>query len=376
MSKIGLLTFISENFGTQLQAFALKRAIEKTGYPVNFLNYKRTNSSSNGVKSRGLMSLIKEGAFLKIITLLSLRKIRHKRSTAFSEFATRYVLSNSHQYTRVEDLKSASNNLDAIICGSDMIWSAEFEKYLPIYLLTWFDRTKISYAPSIGDISAAAVKCNIYADALNDFKALSCREKSASEFVSQLTGRNVLTVVDPTLLFTKDQWLGFFPNIQNSKSTGYVLVYCFSNTNRVLNESIRAICRERRTTRRNIFINSISDYINELRFGNGVFGPAEFVKIFSEASFVVVDGYHGLIFSLIFEKPFVVIHRGNDEHWSKHENRMTELLKDLGLEERYLNRDVEIPSKLLELDYTLIRKRLAQYREKSIAYLKESLSND
>lgn len=368
--KIGLITFLSENYGTQLQAFALFKAIGEVGTPF-FIDYKRSSISKSDSKRPRWRSI----GFVRLLNLIFLRRLFRERSEAFRKFTQKYISGTSEAITSIDELKRQSNSVEALVCGSDMIWSAEFEQHLRIYLLTWYNGLKVSYAPSIGDLSLAANLSDTYRTALKDFRALSCREQSASSFISELTGRKVTTVLDPTLLFDKNQWLNFFPDTKRSKHQGYVLVYCFSHPSEAVSASISTVCKRLGTKRRNVLIDDIGAYINELNFGNGVFGPAEFVRMFSEASFTVVDGYHGLIFSLIFEIPFVVIHRGAGEHWAKHENRMSELLNELGLSDRYINHDSGITSEMMHLDYTEISRKLQQKRIDSLAFLNNALND-
>ena len=48
MSKIAIVTFLSDNYGTCLQAFALKKAVEQLGHSADVLNIER---SSHTVKT-------------------------------------------------------------------------------------------------------------------------------------------------------------------------------------------------------------------------------------------------------------------------------------------------------------------------------------
>ena len=115
---------------------------------------------------------------------------------------------------------------------------------------------------------------------------------------------------------------------------------------------------------------TIHEYINN---DDLAYGPAEFVQLFANATFTVVNGYHGLIFSLIFEKPFVLLHRDMQEHWGQHEQRMSDLLGQLGLDNRYIAPDSTIDDSFYALEYNDVRDKIKKECESSWNYLKEAL---
>ena len=90
---------------------------------------------------------------------------------------------------------------------------------------------------------------------------------------------------------------------------------------------------------------------------------------FRDASFVVTDSFHGTVFSIIFNKPFICI--GNQMRGL---TRFTSLLKIFGLENRLIFSQKDFSEKLLEnIDYEKVNSIKQQWQSKSIEFLKENL---
>ncbi len=98
----------------------------------------------------------------------------------------------------------------------------------------------------------------------------------------------------------------------------------------------------------------------------------EFVELFYNASFVITNSFHGLLFSLIMNKPFYLIHRGEENEWAKHEERMTNILQLVGLENRFIY-EKNLPAEFdFNIDYDTVNSTISEFREDSLHYLKRS----
>lgn len=373
--QIGFITFISDNYGTCLQAFAMKKAIQlaiKGRGDIHFIHCLRPVKKQNNRKSCILAKILFHYSITELYRWNRFKTINDKRIKLFQEFKQMIYGQNS-KYDSYEKLKELDGDFTHVVCGSDMIWSPEFAESLDVYLLTWSTKAKnIAYAPSIGNVEMEGSLKVKYREAFKKFSALSCRELSGASFISSLSGLKIPVVVDPTLLFTASEWLNWFPN-EKLTSSPYILVYCFGGISSIMRRHINDLAKQKSMIVRYILSPNINDTVRECRYGSGVYGPKEYVGLFSDASFTIVNGYHGLLFSLIFEKPFVCLHRGSDEHWSVHENRMKELIDRLGLEKRYILPDDKIEETMLHLDYSEISRKIKSEREVSWNYLKKAL---
>lgn len=93
---------------------------------------------------------------------------------------------------------------------------------------------------------------------------------------------------------------------------------------------------------------------------------------FCHAAFVVTDSFHGVAFSIIFNKPFVAY--GNAERGLA---RFQSLLKAVGLEDRIVvsSDEVDLDRLLRPIDWPTVNRRLAGLRAQSLKFLTDALSD-
>jgi hypothetical protein len=88
-------------------------------------------------------------------------------------------------------------------------------------------------------------------------------------------------------------------------------------------------------------------------------GPLEFIRLISNAEFVVTDSLHGLCFSLIFGKPFFSVGQGPGS------NRIKSVLRNVGLLDRLILEAVTIIPSRLVIDYVKTNKKIVELRQKA-----------
>lgn len=87
---------------------------------------------------------------------------------------------------------------------------------------------------------------------------------------------------------------------------------------------------------------------------------------FRDAEYVVTDSFHGMVFSIIFNKPFSIVMNpsgGNDRYLS--------LLSQLGLMERIVSD--ELQPVFSAIDWSDVNHRLTELRKASFEFLKTNL---
>ena len=94
--------------------------------------------------------------------------------------------------------------------------------------------------------------------------------------------------------------------------------------------------------------------------------PEEFVGYFKYASCVVTTSFHGTVLSILFNRPFYTVKIGNQI-----DARSTDLLSDLGLQERMVERIDRLHFK--ELDYEKVNENLERLRQYSRDFLADNL---
>ena len=88
-----------------------------------------------------------------------------------------------------------------------------------------------------------------------------------------------------------------------------------------------------------------------------------------DASFVVCDSFHGAVFSIIFNKPFLVI--ANKERGMA---RFDSLLRMYGLEGRLVSENLDISSLEKPIDWVVVNRKREVMKTISLDFLRENLN--
>jgi len=375
--KVGIMTFHeSQNYGTVLQAFALQEIIKSLGFEPEIINYQRNREVLNNKTNifKRITSGITAYFGLKIIYYPMIKKFSKSKTYKFSLFRSKYLSYSSAIYTIYSDLEKCHSQYSAYVCGSDMIWSVDRSENVGIYFLNFAPKEKrIAYAPSFGSNIISKDLISTYKKYLNEIKYLSCREISGVNLIKKLTNRDAHLVVDPTMLIDKDRWKEKFP-FMGGISKPYILCYLFGGVRKEVQPILNYIKNTLGLAVRFIPM-SVNDFtFNKENNGSGI-GPIEFVELFSEAEFIITNSYHGLLFSLIFNKSFFIIKRNRQSHWAQFEDRFESLLNTLGLIDRLIDPKTDISKMSLLIDYSNVNKIIEKLRFDSLEFLKNSIEN-
>lgn len=312
MSKIGILTFhYSNNYGGVLQAEALYKTIVSLGYQAEIINYiptsyKPQNILRNLGKRRILYELKTPLNFFKKIRIMNKynKNITHK----FNEYRQKNM--KLSKQVNEDSLYSILNNYSKIIVGSDQVWNPS-QRTSPIYFLDFKDKYsgyKYSYA---ADSTISTIDKNDkerIENSLSEFKSISVRNEHSKDFVEALLNKTPLIVSDPTLLYDfgskKDNSVDTLENIK----TSYILVYTLGEEIVGTNfEAIRMIKNKYpnykvysiKSTSRSFDLDTVSDKV----FYD--LDPSEWINLIKNASFMFTDSFHGVLFSLKYQIPFL-----------------------------------------------------------------------
>lgn len=377
--KIGILTLpIAENYGGILQAVALYQLLEHLGHEVTLI-YKPHDH--NIIKKTAYLltdsiplSLLKKGEKLPIVNRLLSRAQRKARTKFHSVFIKNEITKISPLLPTFSKLKNyvSKNHFDALIVGSDQVWRREyiFDKHYQCYFLDFVNSSstkKIAYAASFGKDYWEGINDHQEVESLlNSFNAISVREASGVSICKNTFNQeHVSHVLDPTLLHSKD----FYKKIIKKhnchiKDQPQILTY-------ILDESLD------KKTIINLVKNDLgltNKSIKHLMGFNSkrtTTSVPEWLSNFQNSELIITDSFHGMVFSIIFEKQFIVI--GNK---SRGLDRFKSLLTLLNLENRlvFTLEDVKYLQTQPHINYEKINTRLDKLKSKSINFLIEALT--
>lgn len=362
--RIAILTLpLHINFGGILQCYALQTVLERLGHRVEVLN---TDVSGGNVSVAIRLSLFVK----RLVKWLIGRESRFYGGRTENEiprlFTDRFVRKN----IKIRDIRSLSllreNDYDAIVVGSDQIWRPTY--YRPIadaflrFAKDWVGIKRISYAASFGttEWGYTTEETQECAALLQKFDAVSVREDSAVKLCREYFGVNAVQMIDPTLLLSKNDYLNLIDKIAPRDEKG-LFYYFLDETQEKLGivESLVEKYGINPFKANNPYVEKFS-----LNFEQRIQLPVEqWLAGFRDAQLVVTDSFHGCVFAILFNKPFVAI--GNRERGL---DRFVSLLSQLGLK-KCLVADTEKEIKVPEISWSDVNSRLEYLKGASRKFL-------
>lgn len=258
----------------------------------------------------------------------------------------------------------------AFLCGSDQIWSGEALYVDPQYYLRYAPKNKrISFAPSFGNDKVANYNKKIIAKYINEIPSISVREESGVSIIRELTGRDAVHLIDPTLILNKDKWSKYLElDKTNFINKDYILAYFLSEPSDYARDYI--IRLSKKTNLEVIalpYLRDESDWFDNVPNA----GPIEFVNFVKNAKYVCTDSFHGTAFSVIYHVPFFTFDRQYGNAGSQ-STRVTSFLKLVSLTNRF-NPSIEVLE--APIDFVKSQSILESERKKTISYLLEAINS-
>lgn len=348
---------LGHNYGGIAQAFALQTILRELGFEPE------TTWSLGPTWKQFLLS---NATFRKLYGLPdSNAQKRIDQNT--KEFITKHIT-----LTSFKEAKSRSNRnyYDVFLTGSDQVWRKLYA-HVPHYLFSFvlFGRKQFySYAASFGadNVNEYNATLRFYSRLLaRRFKSISVRESSGVSIVEKEWGLPAYQHIDPTMLVKKETYTALIneAKITQSFAVKSAFVYVLDN-NAQTSEWIQLALEGLRLNPYYL----ISDSSNS---GNQLPPFESWLSCFNEAEFVITDSFHGTVFSIIFEKPFLCI--ANDARGTA---RVESLLSTFGLMNRLISNSKPVdPSDLFSpIDWASVRTKLKTEQERSLCYLQSIMS--
>jgi len=365
----------AHNYGAVLQAFSLKSVLEKWGHEVHFINYvpalekkKYAKKLKNDVGLRhSLKSLRPDKWVMGLFSARAGQREWSARYENFENFIQEKLLCGYLGGKELDARTAAHIKTDILICGSDQVWSEIIGGAgNPVYYLAFNDSAvKISYAASMGTVYKPGEESLMrIVPWLQAFRAVSVREEALRRMLENDLGiQNVSVTVDPCLLLKKKD---FAPIISREAKEvkPYVLAYYI-----VEDGPMKEIFRKKTQMgkapiieihwKRQLFCAN-QNQRNSLTVG-------EFLWYFLHADCIYTDSFHGVVFALIFHRPFYAVYQENV--------RIDNLLSAVGLERRHICAYDDCGFNQ-EIDWDVIEEKLELLRQKSLQFLEQAICSE
>ncbi len=363
--KVGLLTFhCTDNPASALQAYALKHTIEKMGCECDILNYQRKWWKIKYYMWYGPYFKKKYKIFSIFFWMLFVPVLMY-RSYKYEAFRKNKLNISKKIISSPKQLAPLNSQYDYFVVGSDQIWNRNNSKVDDTYFLDFVSDNfkKIAYAPSFGISELPDGEKARDAELITQFKALSVRESQGQAILQNLCGISVPIVLDPSLLIHASEWKSM---AQSPESKDYIFVYL-----RKLSPSIVRIVNMfvEKTGLPVIQDTGISKCVNNGQSINSP-TPQEWLGLISNAKYIITNSFHGVAFSINFNKQFFVEPINGSVKDTN--SRVYSILEQFGLQSRIIDEEFDI-DKVQEIDYEPINEKLAQKREFSMDFLNNAL---
>ncbi len=377
--KIGIVTLpFNSNYGGLLQAFALQSSLRNMGHepttvyrrnPIMPLHIQIISSANRLAKSilNHKMGVIRSWATAEEELIID----QHTNRFISENISTTEMLKSERDFSGMND-----KGFEAWVVGSDQVWRPKYSPSLSNHFLGFvtdsFKAKRVSYAASFGvdqwEFSPDQTeKCR---KLLLKFDAVSVREDSGVKLCGENLRVEAKQVLDPTLLLPKEEYIRLVEKDSIAACDGTLLTYVLDKAPDKI-DFIRKVAEEKGLRVISIMPKSLFRDAGRKRIDDCIYPPVTaWLRGFMDAECVITDSYHGMVFAIIFNKPFLAL--GNSKRGMA---RFSSLLKLFGLEERMaLSTEENLMGKLnAPIDFSKVNDILMVKRHESLAFLENSL---
>ena len=367
--QIGIITYWSsdDNYGQQLQCYALQRFLRDKKHNAFLIKYKPTaEQKSKWDKLKGI----------SIGKLLGNENKELNKARMFEKFRNDHLNTTEIEYHSIEELRQNPPEAEVYICGSDQVWNNSLHsKNTAGWYLDFGNPSirRISYAASIGR-NIEKGEQSTFKTYLNHLNAISVRESSAQALCQSLGFSNVEVVGDPTLLLSANHYLSLCKDIPKQEHP-YLFMYMLniSTPEEIGWDKVSAYLQARSLDLKTVCSSGYlpaRELIPDNR--NILASIPEWIALIRDARYVITTSFHGMMFCILLHKPFLVMKLTNQ--YAKGNNRMTSLLATLGIEERIHNSSLPFDRQMEnEINWTEVEKKLAALRNNSIKFIERNI---
>lgn len=307
MKSVGIITIHhSINYGASLQSFALFQFLKEKGIDVKVIDLYRPVYKGYVKSKRYVPYFPKKKTLIQNVKDFIRPLLPSKHSEAeigfdmamkkFAEFNSMVTLTQA--YKSIDSLYDNPPLCDTYISGSDQIWNPTQPYCLEPYFLTFAPKgtRRISYASSIGLKTLPDKVKTDFTQWLNQYDAISIREKQGKKILEELIDKDIVQMPDPTFLLSREQWMqqAILPKTQDK----YICLFClkvYEGLYRLADKMAKEMGIKLIVLghfKRELPEDIKCEYIRDA-------GPREYLGYIAKASCVLTDSFHGTVFSIL-----------------------------------------------------------------------------
>lgn len=359
--RIGIITQpLSRNYGGILQNYALQQTLIKLGHKpytfdwVSLFSWKHWGLSI----VKNIIKCIIGRPFRFPQTIYKVRS----QERILRTFVDKNINITKPRTQSLSVSQILENSIYALIVGSDQVWRPKYNDNIADMYLGFARELKlkrIAYAASFGTeeweySEEQTVACKTLA---KKFDAISVREKSGVDLCKKFLGVDATHLLDPTLLLSKEEYKQLLTHIPEAK-TQYLFAYILDSSD----EKIKYVTRYAENQGLEVVIKGADSKLSEED------SVENWLANFRDAQYVITDSFHGSVFSIIFNKPFIAL--GNRARGMA---RFDSLFEAFDLENHLV--DLSKNESVIDhiVDWTKVNAKIDTYRKKSVEFLSKNL---
>lgn len=346
------------NIGNRLQNYAVQTVLEGMGLEVTSIAFREPLLTAQ----RKIKYIFHQMTKYKYAKNKLFWNLNIPQAKVFNKFNNTYI--NTLQIKKIEDIPSA----DFYVLGSDQLWNPQWwtdgnlELAKNIYLATFARPEQIvCFSPSFGRNDIPVEWKIWFKQNLSRILQFSVREDAGKAIIKDLTGKEAIVTIDPTLMITREEWDRIATKPAIIKDTdNYILTYFLGGRSEQINKDI-----SRYAGLMGADVYSLFDKENPDMF---LASPSDFIYLVSHAKLILTDSFHACVFSFIYGKPFLVYNRIDENGMM---SRLDTLLNKFDLNSKFV--DNCSPNAFQECNYQKGYEILKKEQQKLQEYLEKSL---
>ncbi len=356
--RVGILTFQNTtNYGAMFQAYALQTFVNQY-CACEILNY--TNST---LKDRYEINPFKAKSIKDFVKKSLHYKENKKNMLIFDEFKRKKLNISDEEYNE-SNIAKADLKYDLFIAGSDQVWNFKLTNYDRNYFLTFASNKakRNSYAASLGVSKLNESDEQFLKELITQQNNISVRENEGKNLIDDVISekeKNMINVnIDPVFLLSLKDWDKLIGNV-NVTYNNYLFIYEVAYIPEIL-EFAKKIAKDKNL--KILYVSASNKKLSGAVTLKNI-TPLQFLKYIKNAEIIITSSFHGMAFSVIFNKIF---YYGIPKNKANFGSRLNNLAKVLKLESRnYINYSQDINF----IDYNKVNNKIAAERRKAKAYI-------
>lgn len=380
------------NYGTSLVGYALLKKIQMLGYDVEVINYKKELTLVQ--KFAFVWNAVRAGEAKELFMRANAKKVLDahpqyaagiaERVKSVEAYKAKKLIPLFHDYVGYDALHEGSKNYDAVVVGSDQVWTPMSlpNKFFNLLFVENSVR-KVAYASSFGVSVIPDFQKKATGEYLDRFYAIGVREQKGKEIVDTLSHQMATVVADPTMLLNAKDWeeeIYESASVSGFKVPNEPYIFCyFLGTNpegRKATEKLKA-----KTGYKIVTLRHMDEYYEaDEQFGDVApydVDPNGFLRLIHDAAYVCTDSFHCSAFSIQFHKQFMTFYRFAQGSAIGRNSRIDSLFNVLGINRDRIYDSQENGGDVFQIenaiDWNVVESKLVALREFSVDFLDSAL---